>query len=605
MQEAVLLCDCNVKSVMLRPLPRRAHGDTGTQAAAAAAFVRRLQPQGMQLAVTPTASNVLPGSGTSGTHHPEPGPVSTLSLGFKGFTPSELAEWLQGPFGSGPPLPAVGQLAVEQETPQEGPILDSSLLQALVALVPNIRHASLKGALPVELGPVLARHCRQLTSLELHVAVDLPQPDDVRPDTALQPGSISSINQLLSGLAPLPSLESLTFIDKTNWGEAPISLRPSPLALAGPATLRTLVWNALGWDWQDTALMQRVSAALPHLASLEHTCYTSFRGDQPHPEPHLLRGSFASLTQLTLSEINSGCWAHALAHLPALRSVRVTQLLCVWGNGLGFRSFRGGSLPLLPHVQELDIHMDVSDAPQLWQMLPALPQLQQLRLSVMLSPSCGGGGISTADQLSRLPLQLQELSAVLASHTCCAQLKMYESLPGNGWHSEWPGVPSVLSMVMAQWPALPWVTALDASSVATVQQQGDRVVSVSSCSTACTAAELAALLKRCLPNLQSARLGRVTPDDDADLPRTLLELAMGLPEGLHTLSVGVRSGLAQAQLQGLRKGLLQGLAGAGRSDLVVIELKCMDGPQDIAFLESLGGLEVFDGLSSGSSRTVE
>ena len=328
----MLLCDAIVKSVTLKPLPRQAHGDAGIQAATAAAFVRRLQ-LGLQSAPTaliPLGTNSGSSSNSpagSGACNPAPG---TLSLGFKGFTPSELAAWLQGPFGSGPPLPAVEQLILELAAgprgPLPGPFLDSMdipLLEALAALVPNIRRASFQGVLPVGLGPALARHCRQLTSLDLHATdrIDWPPPV-LRPNTAHPPGSITQITQMmLSGLASLPSLESLTFKDSTDDTDRdglPNSRRPLPDSFAGPATLRTLVWKAAGWDWHDVALMERVSAALPHLASLELTFPSNLWGNLPHPESPL-RGCFPNLTHLTLPQIDRICW-HSLAQLPALRS---------------------------------------------------------------------------------------------------------------------------------------------------------------------------------------------------------------------------------------------------------------------------------------------
>ena len=592
-QDAQLICDGIINSVTLKPLPQLHHGDTAAQAATAAAFLRRLQPrQATQMAGHGAGGCSGIGGGNSCSSGSGNGSTAgrlacdALSLCWEGFSASELAAWLQGPIGSVQPLPAVGRLVVEQAAHE--PLLDSSVMR-LAALVPNARHASFECVLPAGLGPALAYHCRQLTSLELQAKT---QPASL-PGMAPPPGSIG---QVLSGLASLPSLDCLTHNKRI------ILELPAPRSihsLAGPVTLRTLVWKESGWDWGDAALMQRLSSALPRLASLDLTFFP-FDGMNEGIyaiSAHHLRDCFLSLTELKLWAIDGNCWVHVLAHLPALQAVNCFsgKLLDGWDGAVGRIGGTAGSttsvphaLPALPHVQHLTVqHLSVGEVPRLQQMLRALPRLQRLCVP-LVTISSGDIAACAAAELASLPLRLQELHAALARHGGEPMDFHLTGCPDADTAATALGAPIVtLSSAVQQWPVLPLITSLDARSLEAVQQdQGSRgheaPVASSNCSRVAPATELAARLKRCFPCLRDLRLrgslgltltpsGVVPGNDDGGLPRTLLELALGLPWSLRTLIVSPScSGLTRAQLQ----GLLQGLADAGRRDLG-IELRVL------------------------------
>ena len=567
-QDAQLICDGTIKTVTLKPLPQQHHGDTSAQAAAAAAFLCRLQPR---RAAASTSAGHGSGDGSNPSSTAGHQASDALSLCLKEFSAWELAAWLEGPFGSAQPLPAVGRLAVEQQISWE-PFFDSSVMR-LAALVPNARHAVFECVLPAGLGPALACHCSQLTSLSLWAK---PQPPASQPSMARPPGS--SIGQALSGLASLPSLDSLTYNSMNSILPAP---RPIHLihSLAGPVTLRTLVWKESGWDWGDAALMQRLSSALPRLTSLDLTVFP-FHGNDgiPARSAHHLRDCFLNLTELKLWAIDGNCWAHVLALLPALQTVSCCsggELLDGWDGAVGETAGSTTSvppaLPALLHVQQFSIKiLMVSEVPRLKRMLHALPRLQRLCVS-SVSTFVGKAAKAAAAELASLPLQLQELHAVLARYGGKPMtLRLLSDWPDTDTAS---GGPMTLSTAVQRWPVLPLITSLNIGTLETVQPgRGGRwheaPVASSNCSYVTPAAELAARLKRCLPCLRDLMLtgslglsAILTPGSGVS---ALLELALGLPWSLHTLSADLHgSRLTQAQMQ----GLLQRLADAGRRDL--------------------------------------
>ena len=132
------MCDANVKKVTLKPLPHKYHGDTHSQAIAAAGFLSRLQllPQAAATtAVRSSASNGASGSSDGGStsrpadHGDREAARARLSLCFDRFTPDKLAAWLQGPLCSVQPLMAVEKFVFKQAVPRVKPLLDSSLLR--------------------------------------------------------------------------------------------------------------------------------------------------------------------------------------------------------------------------------------------------------------------------------------------------------------------------------------------------------------------------------------------------------------------------------------------------------------------------------------------
>ena len=392
----------------------------------------------------------------------------------------------------------------------------------------------------------------------------------------------NGVEQVLAGLASLPSLESLTFHGGDNGADAddapsrdPSRHRKVLCSLAGPATLRKLVWGAKGWDWGDAALMQSVSAALPSLTSLdmlEMALYLPKRdGRAPRQPAHHLRSCFPNLTDLRLPALDCRWWVHVLAHLPALRSVGIMQLQGLL-SGDGY--FSQLELPLLPRVHQLRlVSLAVRDVPQLKQMLRALPQLQRLRVaaaSVRAPHSCDNAPTTMTAAHSAQGQAVQALTAVLASNgNEPTKLVINNQQCAIGARC---ARANTLSTIVAQWPVLPLIQSLDARKLAAVaevyrprQAAAGRVTPT---------AKLAARLTRCLPCLRVLSLDLVPAviagsdehGDDGCLLRALLELALGLPWSLRTLSVKVRgSGLDRAQLQ----GLMQGLADAGRSNLVI------------------------------------
>ena len=387
-----------------------------------------------------------------------------------------------------------------------------------------------------------------------------------------------------AGLACLPSLESLAFRDRApgSYGELDSTHRQVGCPLAGPATLRTLVWVAQGWDWGDVALMQRLSAALPSLTSLDMSDESVFRPQHARANPDQparhLHGCFPNLTDLQLPAVDRECWALVLAHLPVLHSVGMTRVGGPWGRQGDADEPGWWAVPALPHVRQLTVeHLDDGDLPEVLEyMVRALPQLQRLHVGTagVLVPPRGDDDAASDDE-DDAAVCLAQGQAVQALN---AMLARYGNKPAylvvNNYGAEWVDAPpnpraATLSIFVARWPELPLIYALDGSSLPATDDYRPHAEA----GRMTPAAELAARLTRCLPRLQVLNLGLIPADKDGHgndggyLTRALLELALGLPWSLRFLNAKLcGSGLDRAQLQ----GLLQGLADAGRRNLVML-----------------------------------